>query len=169
MTSFERRGHFEVLVNSAFRDKTVFPNPNRFTVTLPVVLRDVRGVIVKNFYMYGNEAEYVVLLVKQFKCSVLSSPVESQWQLPTDAIHISETSARETVGRGMKYLNSSVADFCFDTPIGSLKQLDIEVYGRLNVGHVLLAAPTPMQLFPFTVPDHEWAALLDFDCHPGFA
>ena len=161
-------GKVSVLINSAFRDKTIFLNPNRFTVNLPTQLRNVTGVTVKNFFAYQNEAEYLIIVVKQFTGSKLTSPVESTWQIPSNAIHISETLCRELVGRDIKYLSNSTMRVCFETPIGVLKQMDIEVYGRYSVGHVVLGTPTPLVLFPFTVPDHEWAGIFEFDCDPGF-
>lgn len=164
-----QRNSVTVLVNSAFRDKAVHPNPNRFTVNLPVHLRDVRGVTVKDFYTYSNEAEYLIIVVKQFAGSILTNPEESQWRIPSNAIHISDTLCRTSVGRDIKYVSNSVTRACFDVPIGVLKQMDIEVYGRPYPGHVVLAAPTPIQLFPFTVPGHEWAAVFEFDCTYGIS
>lgn len=162
------KGKVSVLINSAFRDKTVFPNPNRFTINLPRHLRNVTGVLVKNLFMYANEAEYVIIVVKQFTGSKLTSPVESTWRIPSNAINVTEALAREQVGRDVKYLSNSTMRVCFDTPIGVLKQMDIEVYGRYSVGHIVLAAPTPLVLFPFTVPGHEWSGIFEFECDPGF-
>lgn len=162
--------HRLILVNSAYREKVVFPNPNRFTIELPNNLKNVTGLWIRDFFTYQNEAEYLIIVVRQLKCSKMISPDESPWQIPSSAIFEVETLSKDTgniVGGRPKYVNNSTMKVCFDNPIGVVKQLDIEVYGRVSTGHVPLIAPVPIILFPFTVPDHEWSAIFDFECELG--
>lgn len=162
--------HKLILVNSAYRDKVAFPSPNRFTVELPSYLKNVTGVWVRDFFTYNNEAEYLIIVVRQAKCSRLISPVESPWKMPSMAVVVVDTLAHDTgnvVGCRPKYVYNSTSRACHDNPSGVIKQLDIEVYGRVSTGHVVLAAPVPITLFPFTVPGTEWAAVFDFECEMG--
>lgn len=172
----KKKDHFLVCVNSAFRDKTVFPNPNKFTIVLPKILKNVRSVRVRNFYCYSNEAEYLFVVLKQFNSYNLTSPVEGVWKIPSNVVSVVETLANRTLSdadggnTGRRYMFSETDLLLYEkTSVGNIKQLDIEIYGRqIPDSAIILSEPTPITLFPFTVPGHEWSAVFDFECAMPF-
>lgn len=165
-----------LFVNSAFRNKLTFPDPASFTVRLAKPVRNVTGLVVRDFYLTKpNVAEYLVLHIKQVAnfgvTNVAESAVlaSSPYQMPSSAVHVEECAAKCALSpRSPRYPNAPVAAVCSDlsrSPVPTLSQLDFEVWGRPAVAHAAppLTEPVPYALFPFGnyAPGCEWGCVIE--------
>jgi hypothetical protein len=125
----------------------------------------VKSAKIRDFFTYPNVAEYLLLYIRQLKGSILSNVVESAaTQYPAWTVHFEDTLAKETLHRTVRHTRNTASEFCIDIDIPTLTQLDIEVWGRVNVPHAVpLAAPMPLELFPFDKTGGEWACVIDFE------